>query len=729
MPGYIKLPDNLKQWKIVSLISRDEGNEVYKITKKEYDGTVINANLRYVVLSKDLYNGDNINFINAEADFLKKISKSSDCFNYIDVLSNNNPAKEKIELYIITEELQPLSELLKTKSFSEYNIVDFGIQMSSILEKLEANNIFHGNIRTDNIFADSDGKYKIGGFSDFESKITDLSFVAPEISNKKSPDFTTDIYSLGLIMYCMCNDGKLPFENDSQSKNEAIKKRFSENSVPAPNGGSEKLKSVIVIACQPKNENRWKNAGNIKNALTSLKGELVQPAESAENKIIAPASTEFDSNVFEDFEYEEFEEEPNNIEENLNDEDTQADEDNAIDEQNADSEENDNNNALEESSFEIDEVTEIAPDNEEKADNDSDKTINTAESSDKPNDVQVIKSETDEIDDEVFDNFEINRNPVSFKETAKEKDYGDFFDEPEEKPDNKDDNISKSKTEDKIINLEDNKFDDNSVDDFDYEITDDSKKSKKSTVIIIISIIVMLAALGLIAFCIINGLSSNKPQNSETTSPTTTSSTQAETTLPPTTAAPTTQPTTVAENKTVIPVVGYGYSYAKKLLEQDGFVVEIGEYRYSNEYDEGYVIAQSPDGDSEAKKGSVVTLDISLGAEEPETTVQPETEAESNNENSKTDSSYIFANSDSAYLSKSDISSLNKNDLEIALNEIYARRGRIFKDEGLANYFESKTWYTPKYTSDEFSKYVTFNKYEQANLNLMIDEQKSRGYR
>ena len=40
--------------------------------------------------------------------------------------------------------------------------------------------------------------------------------------------------------------------------------------------------------------------------------------------------------------------------------------------------------------------------------------------------------------------------------------------------------------------------------------------------------------------------------------------------------------------------------------------------------------------------------------------------------------------------------------LRLARNELYARRGRIFDDEDLQRYFESKSWYEPRYTKDEF---------------------------
>lgn len=734
MGAHIKLPDNLKSWKIISRLPDDNGNEIYKVSKKDFDGTLISGLLRYVVIKNDEYNIENTDFINDEASFLKTISQSGDCFNYLDIYVNNNPAKKKIEFFIITEDLKSLSEVMKSKDFDENKVLDFGIQMSAILERLESKNIFHGNINPDDIFVTFDGKYKLGGFSDFESKIDDMSFIAPEIFKKENADFTTDIYSLGLIMYSMSNNGKIPFENDEVSKDDAVKMRFDGKAVTAPKNGSEKLKSVIVIACQPNNDNRWKNAGNIKNALTSIKQEAANafPDET----LIVPETTDFEGNVFEEYDYSGFDDTAKSAAEVLpvmgaitND---------------ADDLENttEKSDATEESTT-TDDIVNTAPD--ENADITSDNgenitedlSVNEQQSYEpleelkvNPNKSEPENTDEFEIDNRVFENYEIQKKAKSFQEQAKEKDYGDFFEdsEPVTKEKSKEDNSSEYDVEnDKELNI----FE---TDEFADEEPIKSSKGKKNAVIITICVIITLAALGFIAYCIIGGFGNNSENNS-TTSPTETettvqSTTQKSTTVPPTTVAP----TTVAVDKTVTPVVGYGYSYAKKLLEQEGFTVEIGDYAYSEEWPEGYVIAQSPSGDTTAKSGTVVTLDISLGLIEPETTVAPteepvqETKAQQN-QSSKTNNSYIFSNSSSSYLSKADISALSNNNLNIALNEIYARRGRIFKDPALSSYFNSQAWYTPKYTQAEFDKNVTFNDYEQKNLQLMINEEKSRGIR
>ncbi len=758
MSAHIKLPDSLKTWKIISRLPDDNGNEIYKVSKKDFDGTVVSALLRYVVIKNDDYNIENTDFINDEASFLKTVSQTGNYFNYLDIFVNNNPAKKKIEFFIITEDLKSLSEVMKSKDFVESEVVDFGIQMSAILEKLESRNIYHGNINPDNIYVTFDGKYKLGGFSDFESKIEDMSFIAPEIFKKENADFTTDIYSLGLIMYSMINSGTIPFESNEVSRDDAIKIRFDGKAVTAPKNGSEKLKSVIVIACQPNNDNRWKNAGNIKNALTSIKEETANaiPDES----LIVPEATDFNENVFEEYDYSGFDDAAKSAAEVLpvmgaianqdnNSENTEATPNEVEEIANNEAE---NTNSFEESPtenenefVEIEEVTEIndCSNIESEADDNKSKESeihneqSTENASNDDESLKEIKSDSNstvhddfEIDNRVFETYEVQKKAKSFQEQAKEKDYGDFFEdsEPVEKKNPEKDTSSEYDVEnDKELNI----FE---TDDFNDDDKPDSPKGKKNAVIITICVIVTLAALGFIAYCIIGGLSKSNDNNA-TTAPTeieTTvqSTTEIATTVPPTTVAP----TTVAVDKTVTPVVGYGYSYAKKLLEQEGFTVEIGEYEYSEDWPEGYVIAQSPSGDTTAKSGTVVTLDISLGLIEPETTVAP-TEAPvqatkaQQSQSGGTDNSYIFANSSSSYLSKSDVSALSDNNLNLALNEIYARRGRIFKDSALSSYFSSKSWYTPKYTSEEFSKNVTFNNYEQANLQLMIDEQKSRGLR
>lgn len=804
MAKTIKLPADLRDWKVTSFVGEDNGCEVYKVSRKIDKNTAQNAILRHAFVGKSNYTDEHAEYFTEEADFIESVKDLDGVSNYLDVYVQDNQSKETCDLYIFTEELTSLEELMKTKTFAEDEVVDFGIQMSSLLETLETKNIFHGNISPKNIFVTADGKYKIGGFTDFEGKIDDKSYIAPEVFRQENVDYTTDIYSVGIIMYAMCNGGKIPFESDSCDRDSACKERFSGKAVTAPSEGDEKLKSVIVIACQPDNANRWKNAGNIKNALTSIKDEIATSSPAPNPEVVVPESTDFDGNVFEEYDYDEFEDtEPTEPQDNFDAKDEVQTVDDAVldnefgeaeqlsidgvlnqeeplpvaenasveTEDTAESDENGDDGG-----FEVVDVTDAVdePENSEvKTDEVSEEKqpefedISSVSSKDDKNEQTVTDKKAEEFEDvssnsevapevlppvtsvEVFDDYSgaDHKNVLTSNESS--KDYGDFFeDEPSVKPaDNKADGTKKVG--------EKTSFDDNSFEDddneFGYTDKEENVKKKKNKFIIILCAVVIAAALGFIGFCVYNGLSNSSTDNKTTTAETATSAevtTQAPSTAVPTTVPATTeQVTTSSSYNNVVPVVGYGYSYGKKLLEQAGFTVEISDYEYSYDYQEGYIISQTPEGDTSASTGTVVKLVISSGqiqreTEAPATQAQQSSNSQnsssgnsnsqssnaqsSSNTNTNNNGGFIFPNSDSSYLSNAQVNALNDNDLQLAINEIYARRGRIFKDASLNAYFNSQSWYEGKYTAEEFEKNVKFNTYEQKNLQLLINERRSR---
>ena len=86
---------------------------------------------------------------------------------------------------------------------------------------------------------------------------------------------------------------------------------------------------------------------------------------------------------------------------------------------------------------------------------------------------------------------------------------------------------------------------------------------------------------------------------------------------------------------------------------------------------------------------------------------------------------YIFPQSDKEYLTDSDLYGYDKETLQHAINEIYARRGYIFtKNMDEKAYFESKPWYRGVSTDMAYIESL-FNKYEKANVNKIRDYQKT----
>ncbi|WP_035764964.1 YARHG domain-containing protein [Butyrivibrio sp. NC2002] len=84
-----------------------------------------------------------------------------------------------------------------------------------------------------------------------------------------------------------------------------------------------------------------------------------------------------------------------------------------------------------------------------------------------------------------------------------------------------------------------------------------------------------------------------------------------------------------------------------------------------------------------------------------------------------TESEFIFEDSDKRFLTDDEVKNLSKDEIRIAINEIYARRGRAYETPELKEYFSSKSWYNPQYSKSEFSEEV-FNEYEKANIKLLV---------
>lgn len=74
---------------------------------------------------------------------------------------------------------------------------------------------------------------------------------------------------------------------------------------------------------------------------------------------------------------------------------------------------------------------------------------------------------------------------------------------------------------------------------------------------------------------------------------------------------------------------------------------------------------------------------------------------------------FLFANSNVRYLTRGELEQLSADRLHIARNEIFARRGRYFKDDALRAYFSQFPWYQPRAWG------VPLNLVERTNVGLI----------
>ena len=112
----------------------------------------------------------------------------------------------------------------------------------------------------------------------------------------------------------------------------------------------------------------------------------------------------------------------------------------------------------------------------------------------------------------------------------------------------------------------------------------------------------------------------------------------------------------------------------------------------------------------------VMILDFGKSKNNVETTqtAQP-TYQESSTPNTQSTNTGKYQQASKRVLTSSDVLSLNKYELKIMRNEIYARYGYIFKTADMKAYFESQSWYSPRY--NDVTSFLTET--EKRNIELI----------
>lgn len=113
--------------------------------------------------------------------------------------------------------------------------------------------------------------------------------------------------------------------------------------------------------------------------------------------------------------------------------------------------------------------------------------------------------------------------------------------------------------------------------------------------------------------------------------------------------------------------------------------------------------------------------------ETPEETAV-ETVPEEAEQTEEEDPAYILPDSDKEYLTRADLEGLTQEELRLARNELYARHGRKFDDEGLQAYFEGLDWYVPSIEPEDFTEDM-LSEVEVYNRDLITEYEEEMGWR
>lgn len=189
------------------------------------------------------------------------------------------------DIYIRMELLKPFNEWKGTRMLSENEIIRLGIDLCSALEICEKQSIIHRDIKPENIFVNDFGFFKLGDFGiarklaatqSSQSIKGTYNYMAPEVASGSNYDSRVDIYSLGIVLYRLLNNNRLPFlETEQQATNaeartDALNRRLQGEPLPPPSNASRDLANLVLCACAYDPNARFRSAAVMKRALLNL---------------------------------------------------------------------------------------------------------------------------------------------------------------------------------------------------------------------------------------------------------------------------------------------------------------------------------------------------------------------------------------------------------------------------------------------------------------------------
>jgi len=201
------------------------------------------------------------------------------------------------DIFIRMELLVPFNTYVCDRTMTEDEVIALGIDICTALEICAQRNVIHRDIKPENIFVNDFGYYKLGDFGiarKLENMTGGLSqkgtynYMAPEVASNSEYDSRVDTYSLGIMLYRLMNNNRLPFLDTQKqilSPNDrrvAVERRLRGEALPAPCNASAEMAHVILRACAYAPEKRFASATHLKDALIAVSnGSYVIPVAKA----------------------------------------------------------------------------------------------------------------------------------------------------------------------------------------------------------------------------------------------------------------------------------------------------------------------------------------------------------------------------------------------------------------------------------------------------------------
>ncbi|MBQ3009704.1 MAG: protein kinase, partial [Oscillospiraceae bacterium] len=221
---------------------------------------------------------------------MRKLNGNTNVVNCDDVSAVQHADEIGWDIYILMELLTPMADAVPVV-VDDRQAIKIAMDLCNALILCERNHIIHRDIKPQNIFVSDNGDYKLGDFGiarTIESAtqgastvgIGTYNYMAPEVRLGKPYSHTADIYSLGLVLYWLLNERRLPFypmppaRPTREDFENAQMRRMRGDAIPEPKHGCRGVKDVIIKCCAYEASNRYQSAHELMRALKKLDASL-----------------------------------------------------------------------------------------------------------------------------------------------------------------------------------------------------------------------------------------------------------------------------------------------------------------------------------------------------------------------------------------------------------------------------------------------------------------------
>ena len=292
------------EWRIKRFIGAGSYGRVFEIERRDEFDTVYTGALKAVTIPSSqgeldeiladgmdmngasTYFRDYVKELNREIALMSKLKGHSNIVSYEDHKMFQHEDGVGWDILIRMELLTPITSYLKQNhTFTRREVIQLGMDLCKALEICQRYNIIHRDIKPANIFISETEDFKLGDFgvariasasTGASTRAGTVNYMAPEVFRGEKYTSNVDIYSLGLVMYQLLNNNRMPLYPPypqpitPSSRERAQAQRLSGAALPPPANAEGRLAEIVLKACAPDPAQRYDSPTVMRQALEAI---------------------------------------------------------------------------------------------------------------------------------------------------------------------------------------------------------------------------------------------------------------------------------------------------------------------------------------------------------------------------------------------------------------------------------------------------------------------------